>query len=201
MMLVTPAQDALVEFELWRYDGDNTEHALIPVGPRGDKARAMEAPGSKVVWRVAGKSHLDVMSQYYAHMGWGEYRSDWPDLDSIPYFYTYAMETLAALPKHWKPLREFKIFANGSSKPFIPGPTIPKIIVQDGRVLAVVVQVFGDFGGHGEPPLNSQELIAEAQLRVAQAKPHLFKRRGSASLICPKDMAERMLWVSAERGI
>jgi hypothetical protein len=132
-MIITPAYDALVEFELWRFDGDSIEHALIASGPGGDKARAMEAPGSRVVWRVTGKSHIDVMTQYYAHMGWGDYQSDWPDLDAIPFFYAYAMETLAALPKSWKPLREFKIIADGSTRPEIPGPSIRAFQFKMGR--------------------------------------------------------------------
>jgi hypothetical protein len=200
-MIITPTYDALVEFELWRFDGDSTEHALIPSGPRGDKARAMEAPGSRVVWRVTGKSHIDVMTQYYAHMGWGEYHSDWPDLDTIPFFYTYAMETLAAVPKLWKPLREFKIIADGGTRPGIPGPSIPRISVQNGTVFQVDVWIFGDFGGYGEPPFNSEELIAEAREMIAETKPHLFKRKSCVSLVCPPDMAERMLWVSKERGV
>jgi hypothetical protein len=200
-MIITPTQEALVEFELWRYDGESTEHALIPVGPRGDKARAMETLGSRVIWRVAGKSHIDVMTQYYAYMGWGDYQTDWPDLDAVPYFYTYGMETLAALPKSWKPFREFKIFADGSTKPLIPGPAIPHICVQDGAVFSVGVQVFGDFGGHGERPQNVKELMTEAQTLIAKTKPHLFKRRACTFLICPQEMAERMLWVSVERGV
>jgi hypothetical protein len=200
-MTITPEQEALAEFELWRFDGDSTEHALIPAGPRGARARALEAKGSRVVWRVAAKSHIDVMTKYYSHMGWGEYRSDWPDLDAVPFFYTYAMETLAALPKSWKPLREFKVFADGSSKPAIPGPAIPRILIQEGAVFQVDVQVFGDFGGHGEPPLNVDALVIEAQVLIERTKPHLFKRRACVSLICPKETADRMLWVSLERGI
>jgi hypothetical protein len=200
-MIITPTQGALAEFELWRFDGDSTEYALIPSGPRGDKARAMESPGSRIVWRVTGKSHTDVMTQYYAHMGWGDYHSDWPDLDAIPFFYTYAMETLAALPKSWKPLREFKIIADGSSRPQIPGPSIPRISVQDGAVFQVDIWVFGDFGGHGEPPLNVEDLMGEAEEMIAKTKPHLFKRKSCVSLICPPSMAERMLWVSKARGV
>jgi hypothetical protein len=200
-MIITPTQDALAEFELWRFDGDSTEHALIPVGTRGSAARALEAPGSRVVWRTAARSHIDLMTQYYAHMGWGDYQTDWPDLDAVPYFYSYAMETLTALPKSWMPLREFKIFADGSAKPPIPGPAIPKIIVQDGAVFSVDVHVFGDFGGHGEPPLNAKELIAEAQNIIAQSKPHLFTRRACVTLVCPQHLAKRMCWVSVKLGV
>jgi hypothetical protein len=201
MLIITSSYDALAEFELWRFDGECTEHALIPVGPRGDKARAMESQGSRVIHRFQARSHIDLMAQYYAHMDWGDYTSDWPDHDGVPYFYSYAMETLAALPKTWKPMREFKIVADGSSRPQIPGPSIPRISVQDGSVFQVDIWVFGDFGGHGEPPLNGTELIAEAQDLIARTKPHLFKRKWTVSLVCPPEMAERMLWVSLERAV
>jgi hypothetical protein len=201
MLIVTPNYDTLVEFELWRLEGDSIEQSLIPAGPYGDKARAMEEPGSRVVHRFQAKSHIDVMTQYYAYMGRGTYTSDWPDLDAVPFFYNYAMETLKSLPKIWKPLREFKIIADGSSRPQIPGPAIPRISVQDGAVFGVDVWIFGDFGGYGEPPLNVEELMGEAQELVARTKPHLFKRKSMVSLICPQDLAERMLWVSLERGV
>ncbi len=200
-MIITETQDALVEFELWHYDSEAVEYALIPAGPRGDKARALEAPGSRCVWRVRGKSHIDVMTQYYAHQGWGAYHSDWPDLDAVPYFYTYAMETLSALPKGWKPLREIKIMADGSTKPPVPGAALPMISIQDGKVTFIGVWVFGDFGGHGEPPLNAQDLIAAAEVLIAKAKPYLFKRRSAVFLICPAVLAEQMYWVSLERTV
>jgi hypothetical protein len=134
------------------------------------------------------------MSKYYAHMEWGNYHSDCPDLDAVPFFYTDALETLAALPKNVKPLSEFNIFADGHSEPPRPGP-IPCILIQEGAVFAVNIHVFGDFCGHGEPPLNHVALIAEAQALIAQTKPHLFKRRNAVSLICPKQLAEEMIWV------
>jgi hypothetical protein len=200
-LIITERYDALAEFELWRFDKESGEQSLIPSGPRGDKARAMQGQGSRAVHRFQAKSHIDVMTQYYAHMDWGTYTTDWPYLDATPYFYTYAMETMAMLPKTWKPMREFKIIADGSTRPQLPGPAIPRISVQDGAVFGVDVWIFGDFGGYGEPPLNVEELMGEAQELVARTKPHLFKRKSMVSLICPQDLAERMLWVSLERGV
>jgi hypothetical protein len=200
-LIITERYDALAEFELWRFDGESTEHAVIPVGPRGNKARAMEAPGSRAIHRFQARTHIDLMAQYYAHMDWGDYTSDWPDHDCVPYFYTYAMETMAALPKTWNPVREFKIIADGSTRPKLPGPAVPRISVQDGAVIGVDVWIFGDFGGYGEPPLNAEALMGEAQDLIARTKPHLFKRKSMVSLICPHDMAQRMLWVPLKRGV
>jgi hypothetical protein len=200
MLVIREHQQALAQFELWRYDGDAIEHALIRSGARGDKARAMEEKGSRVVWYVEALSHLDLMTKYYAHMNWGDYHSDWPDLDAVPFFYTYAMETLAALPKNIAALREYKIYGDGSCKPAIAGP-MPRILIQNRAVFAVDIHVFGEFGGHGERPLNESALIAEAQQLIQQTKSHLFRRRHCISLICPKTIAERMLWVSKDRGV
>jgi hypothetical protein len=191
--------DTVGQFELWQWEGECVELDLIRTGASGDQARSMLAPGAKKIWTVSGLSHLDVMTKYYAYMDWGEYRSDWPDLDAIPFFYRDAMAVLTALPKSIKPLREIKIYADGHRVPAIPNP-IPLITIQDRAVWSVNVWVFGDFGGHGEPPLNEPELITMADELLRRTKPHVF-RRLRAALICPIDIAERMRWVPAEEGV
>jgi hypothetical protein len=103
---------------------------------------------------------------------------------------------LTALPKSIKPLREIKIYADGHRVPAVSSP-IPLITIQDRAVWSVNVWVFGDFGGHGEPPLNEPELMAMADELLRCTKPHLF-RRVRAALICPIDIAERMRWLPAE---
>jgi hypothetical protein len=42
-LIIPERYDAQAEFELWRYNGECTEHALIPAGVRGDKVPAMES--------------------------------------------------------------------------------------------------------------------------------------------------------------
>jgi len=42
-------------------------------------------PAARLVWTVEAESHLEAMTAYWAHMGWGLYVSDYPDVDSQPY--------------------------------------------------------------------------------------------------------------------
>ena len=48
----------------------------------GDDAAMLE---SGLVWTVDAKSHLEAMTAYWLHMGWGNYASDYPDIDSQTY--------------------------------------------------------------------------------------------------------------------
>ncbi len=142
---------------------------------------------------IEGVSEFEIMTKYYAYMDWGEYRSEWPDLAAIPYFYRDAIEVLKSLPKKIKPLSEIIIYADGHTEPPIPSP-IPMITIQDRAVWSVNVRVLYDFGGHGEPPVNEPELIAVADELIRQHQPELLSRVNSTSLICPIEIAERMLW-------
>jgi hypothetical protein len=37
------------------------------------------------VWTVEASSHFEAMTLYYEHMGWGQYTTDFPDLDRRTY--------------------------------------------------------------------------------------------------------------------
>lgn len=69
--------------ELWVEN--ETDRTFCLAGPRGDAARKMLAPGAKLVWTVQANSHFEAMTLYYAYMGWGEYKSDYPALDKKTY--------------------------------------------------------------------------------------------------------------------
>ncbi|KDN98748.1 hypothetical protein [Pseudomonas donghuensis] len=69
--------------ELWMEPDDCQTFCLA--GPRGDNARALMGAGSRLVWEVEADSYFDAMSQYYAYMDWGEYRSDFPEQDKTSY--------------------------------------------------------------------------------------------------------------------
>ncbi len=69
--------------ELWiESEGEQT---FCQVGIKGDGARKMLLPGAKLIWSVEAASHFEAMTKYYEHMGWGEYTSDFPDIDKRPY--------------------------------------------------------------------------------------------------------------------
>ncbi len=51
----------------------------------GDDARKALELGSRLVWTVEAASHFEAMTKYYAHMGWGEYTTDFPDIDKQTY--------------------------------------------------------------------------------------------------------------------
>ena len=148
----------------------------------------------ELIWTVEGASYVDVMTKYYAYLDWGEYRPEWPDWEAIPFFYNDAIEVLRALPKQIKPLSEITIFADGHTEPSLLSP-IPLITIQNHAVWSVNVWILYDFGGHGEPPLNEPELIAAVTALIRQTKPNLLESVKSTHLICPIDIAERMLWV------
>ena len=75
---------ALVRHELWEED-DGDEQTLCFAGPMGDGARATLRPGARLTWTVEASSHFEAMTLYYEHMGWGEYTTDFPDLDRRTY--------------------------------------------------------------------------------------------------------------------
>ena len=75
--------DVSMLHELWDEGDDGLTFCLA--GPRGDGARAVLRPGARLVWTVEATSHLEAMTAYWAHMGWGRYVSDFPDIDSQTY--------------------------------------------------------------------------------------------------------------------
>ncbi|CAK9888740.1 hypothetical protein PS652_01569 [Pseudomonas fluorescens] len=71
-----------MKHELWMEPDDC--QTFCQAGPGGDSARALLGPEARLVWVVDAESHFDAMSQYYAYMDWGEYRSDFPAYDKTP---------------------------------------------------------------------------------------------------------------------
>jgi hypothetical protein len=69
--------------ELWIES--ETEQTFCLAGPAGSAARALLLPGARCVWTVEASSHFEAMCKYYEYMGWGEYKSDFPELDKRPY--------------------------------------------------------------------------------------------------------------------
>ena len=37
------------------------------------------------MWTVEARSHFEAMTLYYEHMGWGDYRTDVPEIDKHSY--------------------------------------------------------------------------------------------------------------------
>ena len=48
-------------------------------------APALLHADATLVWQVEASNYFDAMTQYYAYMGWGVYRSDFPEEDRQPY--------------------------------------------------------------------------------------------------------------------
>ena len=40
---------------------------------------------SKLIWECEANSHFEAMTKYYQFRGWGEYTSDYPEIDKRPY--------------------------------------------------------------------------------------------------------------------
>jgi hypothetical protein len=188
-------QTAVARFELWRSIVPATSGlCLTRAGAKGDQARSMLSADYELIQIIEGVSDLEIMTKYYAYMDWGEYRSEWPDLAVIPYFYNDAIEVLKALPKKIKPLSEITISAVGQTNPLIPSP-IPLIEIRDLVVWSVKVWIFGDFGSHSESSLNQPELIAAATALIYSTQPDLLNQRAPTLLICPIEIAEQMVWI------
>jgi hypothetical protein len=72
--------------ELWREDDpDVVGHSVCFAGVRGDAARALLGENASLIWTFEASSHLEAMTVYYAHMGWGEYTPMDAELDARPY--------------------------------------------------------------------------------------------------------------------
>lgn len=74
---------ATMKHELWVED--EGEQTFCLAGPHGDSARALLAPGARLVWSCEAPSHFEAMAKYYQYMGWGSYRSDYPEIDKRTY--------------------------------------------------------------------------------------------------------------------
>jgi hypothetical protein len=133
-------------------------------------------------------------------LDWGEYRSEWPDLAVIPFFYRDAIEVLKTLPKKVKPLSEISIAADCQIDPPIPSP-IPLITIQDREILAVKIWIFGDFGTYTQSPLNEPELIVAATELIHNTRPNLLELVNSTYLICPIEITDRMLWIPESKSV
>lgn len=68
--------------ELWIESNGQT---FCLAGPHGDGARALLEPSARLAWTVDADSHFEAMTQYYEYMGWGIYRTDFPEFDKQPY--------------------------------------------------------------------------------------------------------------------
>ena len=69
--------------ELW-VENDN-EQTFCLAGPHGDDARKELQKGAKLVWKCEASSHFEAMVKYYDYMGWGVYKSDYPEQDKQTY--------------------------------------------------------------------------------------------------------------------
>lgn len=72
-----------MKHELWmNEEGLGT---FCHAGERGNDARALLEPGSKLVWICEAHSHFDAMTKYYEYMSWGIYTTDYPKQDKKTY--------------------------------------------------------------------------------------------------------------------
>ncbi len=216
MLIIDPlTQTAVAPFELWRSIVPATSGlCLTRAGSKGDQARSMLSADFELIQIIEGVSELEIMTKYYAYMDWGDYRSEWPDLAVIPYFYRDAIEVLKSLPRlknsprKIKSLSQIIIDADGHTEPNIPSP-IPLITIQDWAVLSVKIWIFGDFGRHSQSPLNEPELITVATELIFRDQPDLLNslavttgdRMESTMLICPIKIADQMIWIPKGKSV
>ena len=69
----------IMKHELWIENEE--EQTFCLAGPNGDDVRSLLAPEAKLVWTCMASSHFEAMTKYYEYMGWGEYKSDFPEQD------------------------------------------------------------------------------------------------------------------------
>jgi hypothetical protein len=72
-----------VRHELW-VEGDGGQTFCL-AGQMGDDARRLLSDDAELAWTVDARSHFEAMTLYYEHMGWGEYSTDFPDIDNQSY--------------------------------------------------------------------------------------------------------------------
>ena len=73
--------------ELWN-DPEPVESGYLTfclAGPHGDAARSDLSSKAELIWTVEARSHFEAMTVYYERMGWGEYTTDFPEVDKQPY--------------------------------------------------------------------------------------------------------------------
>jgi hypothetical protein len=71
--------------ELWEDGESEGRWTFCLAGPMGDDARSQLGPQAQLVWTVEADNHIEAMTAYYAHMGWGVYTSDYPEIDGQSY--------------------------------------------------------------------------------------------------------------------
>lgn len=69
--------------EVWR----NREGlcTLCLAGPRGDSQRSLQEPNYELVWTFEASSIEEAMTLYHEWMGWGPWKSDFPEEDKKTY--------------------------------------------------------------------------------------------------------------------
>jgi hypothetical protein len=73
---------AILKHEVW-IDSEGLTMVCL-AGKMGDGARSLFKPGSRLLTTIEASSHFDVMTKYYAMMGWGEYTTE-HEWDYQPY--------------------------------------------------------------------------------------------------------------------
>jgi hypothetical protein len=68
--------------ELWRQNDGLT---FCFAGPRGDQARSMLSEDAELIWTVEAESWFEAMTKYHEYLGWGEYTSEFAELDKQTY--------------------------------------------------------------------------------------------------------------------
>jgi len=54
-------------------------------GPFGDAARRELPENSKLIWSTEASCHFEAMTKYHEYRGYGEYTTDFPEMDTTPY--------------------------------------------------------------------------------------------------------------------
>lgn len=72
-----------MKHELWVEN--EMEQTFCLAGEHGNEARAILSTDAKLVWSVEASSHYEAMCLYYSYMGWGQYTTDFPDIDRKTY--------------------------------------------------------------------------------------------------------------------
>jgi hypothetical protein len=192
-MLDEGNKESRMKFELWRSEGPCAGLSFFPAGRKGEQARSMLEPGAELILTVEALSYMDAMQQYYSYMDWGDYRSEWPDLASIPFLQKYGAEALQALPKKMSAFTRIEISSDGTTKPSI-SDYMPMLSIQNGNLVHIGVWVHDESGGCKHAPLNASELMDEAKKLIEEHCPYHHQSTGDVNLICPAGLFARMQW-------
>ena len=68
--------------QLWVEEDGQT---FCLAGPMGDGARDLLGSDARLVWTVEAASHFEAMTKYYEHLEWGEYKTDFAEIDKQTY--------------------------------------------------------------------------------------------------------------------